>query len=201
MIAWLTGRLRRKAADSVIIDVGGVGYLVAIPLSTFHALPEPGSEVSLPVHTHLREDALSLFGFSTEAEREIFLLLLGVSGIGPKLALSVLSSISAGDLVAAIRDGNDAKLCGIPGIGKKTAARMCLELKDKIREFAPAARTQYPEGVPASSGTRDDAVSALVNLGYKRPLAEDVVLKVHRQNPDLGVADLIREALGVLVQR
>lgn len=201
MIAWLTGRLRRKSVDSVIIDVAGVGYRVAIPLSTFQALPEPGNEVSIPVHTHLREDALSLFGFSTEAEREVFLLLLGVSGIGPKLALSVLSSVSAGDLIAAIRDGSEAKLCGIPGIGKKTAARLCLELKDKIGDLAPGLRPQSPEGTPSSSGHRDDAVSALVNLGYKRPLAEDVVLKVHRQNPDLDVADLIREALGALVQR
>jgi Holliday junction DNA helicase RuvA len=201
MIAWLRGAVQRKTADSVIIDVAGVGYLVSIPVSTLGAVPGPGEEVSLHIHTHLREDSLSLFGFVTELEKELFQLLLGVSGIGPKLALSILSGLSAQDLLSAIGSSDDARLCTIPGIGKKTAARLCLELKDKVRQLAPEVQLRTGAGSPVLSGRLDDAVSALVNLGYKRPVAEDAVKKIDQGRPDLRLEDLIREALSVLMKR
>jgi holliday junction DNA helicase RuvA len=201
MIAWLRGSVQRKTADSVIIDVSGVGYLVSIPVSTLGAVPEAGEEISLHIHTHLREDSLSLFGFATELEKGLFQLLLGVSGIGPKLALSVLSGLSVADLLAAIGSSDDAKLSGIPGIGKKTAARLCLELKDKVRLIAPEAQFQTGPGASVLSGHLDDAVSALVNLGYKRPVAEEVVKKIDQGRPDLRIEGLIREALSMLMKR
>jgi holliday junction DNA helicase RuvA len=201
MIAWLRGSVQRKTADSVIIDVSGVGYLVNIPLSTLGAIAEPGDEISLHIHTHLREDSLSLFGFATELEKELFQFLLGVSGIGPKLALSVLSGLAAPDLLAAIGSSDDAKLRAIPGIGKKTAARLCLELKDKVRQLAPEAQLQTGAGASVLSGHLEDAVSALVNLGYKRPVAEDAVKKIDQGRPDLRIEDLIREALSMLMKR
>ena len=201
MIAWLTGKLQRKAADFVIINVAGVGYQVAVPVSTLNAIAETGEEVTLHIHTHVREDSLSLFGFSTELEKDVFLLLMGISGIGPKLALTVLSGLSVQDLVAAIRTSDDSRLCGIPGIGKKTAARMCLELKDKVRQLAPEAQLRMGGGIPALSGHLDDAVSALVNLGYKRPVAEDAVKKTSQGRPELRLEDLIREALSMLMKR
>jgi holliday junction DNA helicase RuvA len=199
MIAWLSGILRRKADDSLIVDVGGVGYEVTVPLSTYSRVPETGDAVVLHVYTHLREDSLSLFGFSTELEKEVFLLLLGVSGVGPKLALSVLSGLSLDDLVTAIHGSDDARLCSIPGIGKKTAARLCLELKDKVKHLAPLARPV--QAGPPLSGIVDDAVSALVNLGYKRPQAEEAVKRIYQARPDIGTADLIRESLGEMGQR
>jgi Holliday junction DNA helicase RuvA len=170
-------------------------------LSTLGAVPEAGEEISLHIHTHLREDSLNLFGFATELEKGLFQLLLGVSGIGPKLALSVLSGLSVADLLAAIGSSDDAKLSGIPGIGKKTAARLCLELKDKVRLIAPEAQFQTGAGASVLSGHLDDAVSALVNLGYKRPVAEDVVKKIDQGRPDLRIEGLIREALSMLMKR
>ncbi len=199
MIAWLSGVLRRKAIDSLIIDVGGVGYEVMVPLSTYNHVPETGDPITLHVHTHLREDSLSLFGFSTELEKEVFLLLLNVSGIGPKLALSVLSGLSLDDLLMAIHTSDDSRLCSIPGIGKKTAARLCLELKDKVKHLAPVFRTSV-QAEARPSGV-DDAVSALVNLGYKRQQAEEVVKRVHQARPDIATAQLIRASLGELGQR
>lgn len=201
MIAWLTGKLQRKAADSVIINVAGVGYQVAVPLSTLNTLAGPGEEVTLHIHTHVREDSLTLFGFGTELEKDVFLLLMGISGIGPKLALTVLSGLSVSDLVAAIRSSDDSRLCGIPGIGKKTAARMCLELKDKVRQLAPEESQRAPVSPAASSGDRDDAVSALVNLGYKRPAAEEAVNKAQQGRPDIRIEELVREALSILMKR
>ena len=196
MIASLTGKLRRKANDYLIVDVAGVGYQVQVPLSTYYVLPEVGEEICLSIHTHVREDTLSLFGFLTEAEREMFLLTLGVSGIGPKLALSILSSLSVVEITSAIFAADDSKLCTIPGIGKKTAARMVLELKDKIK-FLP--KTETMSGQPeAGTDVVEDATSALVNLGYKKPLAEEVLKKVRQSKPESPVEDLIREALSLL---
>lgn len=199
MIAALTGRLIRKAADYLVVDVAGVGYQVSVPLSTYYGLPEDGGDVSLHIHTHLREDSLSLFGFLTQAEKDMFLLLLGVSGIGPKIALAILSSLSVEDLAHALDASDDSRLYAIPGIGRKTAARMVLELKDKIKHFAPAP---VPPGLaPAFAENVEDAVSALVNLGYKRPLAEEALRKVRGIRRDLPLAELIREALNVLMKR
>ena len=198
MIATLTGRLKRKAVDYLIVDVSGVGYQVSVPLSTYCRMPDSGGEVSLYIHTHLREDSLSLFGFMTQAEKETFLQLMAVSGIGPKLALAVLSALSVQDLSHAIQTSDDSRLCSIPGIGKKTAARMVLELKDKITCAAPLVS---PAGETASPNDVEDVVSALVNLGYKKPLAEDALRKVRQGRAGLTVEELIREALNALMKR
>lgn len=196
MIASITGKLRRKTADYLIVDVSGVGYQVYVPLSTFCNIPELGEEVSLHIHTHLREDSLSLFGFFTDSEKDMFLLLLSVSGIGPKLALAILSSLSVEDICFALQASDNSKLCAIPGIGKKTAARMVLELKDKIVLMMPASGTSS-----APPDDHGDVISALINLGYKRPQAEEAVKKASRKRPGMIVEELIREALGALVKR
>ncbi len=200
MIASITGRLARKSADYVIVDVSGIGYQVHVPLSTFCNMPDEG-EVSLHIYTHIREDALSLFGFLTEAEKELFVLLMGVSGIGPKLALAVLSSMPVDEVIGAIRDSDDSRLCSIPGIGKKTAGRIILELKDKVKTIScpmPGGRGPLEAGFDNHFA---DAVSALVSLGYKEVLAEDALKRVRAQRPDLGVEGLIKEALNVLMKR
>lgn len=201
MIALLTGKLVRKAADHLIVDVGGVGYRVFVPLSTYYGIPGQGDELTLHIHTHLREDSLSLFGFLTMPEKEAFLQLLSVSGIGPKLALAVLSSLKVEDLVCSIRESDDTRLCSIPGIGKKTAARLILELKDKIKSLGAEIPSSPSEGRSSSSNELDDAVSALINLGYKKNIAEDVLRKVQRGRAGSGVETLIREALGELMKR
>ncbi len=199
MIASITGRLRSKTPDHLIVDVGGVGYLVYIPLSTYCNIPDTGDDVSLHVHTHVREDSLSLFGFLSETEKDMFLLLLGVSGIGPKLALAVLSGLPVEDLCCAIQASDDSKLFAIPGIGKKTAARMVLELKDKVALMTLAAKPGTATAVKSNSS--EDAISALVNLGYKRAQAEEAVNKVVQKRAGLMVEALIREALSALMMR
>jgi Holliday junction DNA helicase RuvA len=200
MIAWLSGRLRHKAADYLIIDVAGVGYQVAVPLSTYCTIPDDGTDVTLHIHTHVREDTLSLFGFLTEAEKDMFLLLLGVSGIGPKLALAILSSISVQDLAHTIHVSDAARLCTIPGIGKKTAARMLLEMKDKMKLVVP--EIPAPLSVPAVvSDDSEDVIAALVNLGYKRSQADETVKKIRYGRPGIAVEELIREALSLLMKR
>ncbi len=179
MIAHLRGRLLEKHPNRVIVDVQGVGYDVHVPLSTFYQMAEPGGEIALRIHTHVREDALLLYGFGTLLELQIFERLIGVSGIGPKLALSVLSGIDPNELIAAIRQGDVARLTAIPGIGKKTAERIGLELKDKMAAFLPAEVAASPAAA-ASETLRSDVLSALINLGYHRPLAEralDAALK------------------------
>jgi Holliday junction DNA helicase RuvA len=171
MIAYLRGRLLEKHPNRIIVDVQGVGYEAHVPLSTFYEMPEPGGEITLRVHTHVREDVLSLYGFATLLELQLFERLIGVSGIGPKLALAVLSGIEPNELIAAVRHGNVARLTAIPGVGKKTAERIGLELKDKLAAFLPV---EGASSVPASAGEslRTDVLSALINLGYHRPLAE-----------------------------
>jgi len=196
MIALITGTLKRKAADYLIVDVSGVGYQVQVPLSTLCGVPEPGGEVTLHIHTHLRKDALSLFGFLTPSEKDMFLLLMSVSGIGPKLALAVLSSLPVSELCGALQSSDDSKLCAIPGIGRKTAARMVLELKDKIARLS----MDIPGAAPSALG-QEDVVSALVNLGYKRSQAEDAVRKVREGRPGMTLEQLIRETLSILVKR
>jgi Holliday junction DNA helicase RuvA len=197
MIASITGKLTRKAADYLIVDVSGVGYQVYVPLSTFCSIPEPGEEISLHIHTHLREESLSLFGFLSQSEKDMFLLLISVSGIGPKLALAVLSSLPVADISCALQASDDAKLCAVSGIGKKTAARMVLELKDKVTLIMPALGGS-PDAVVADH--REDVISALVNLGYKRPQAEEAVKKVGKRS-GMMVEELIREALALLMKR
>jgi Holliday junction DNA helicase RuvA len=174
MIAFLRGRLIEKHPNRLIVDVNGVGYDVQVPLSTFYDLAEPGTEVSLRVHTHVREDQIALFGFGSFLEQQLFERLIGVSGIGPKLALAALSGIDPDDLVRAVRTADVARLSAVPGIGKKTAERITLELKDKLpAPSAPAGPTSAPP-TPADD-LRTDLLSALLNLGYHRPLAEKAV--------------------------
>jgi len=200
MIASLTGRLTRKATDSLVVDVAGVGYQVFVPLSTYYGIPAQGEEVSLHIYTHVREDALTLFGFLNPAEKDAFIQLLSVSGIGPKLALAVLSSLSVEDLVCAISGSDDSRLCSIPGIGKKTAARLVLELKDRMKNISVDAASSTSS---AGSGSRDtdDAVSALMNLGYKKPAAEEAVKRTIAGRSGMALETVIREALRELVKR
>jgi Holliday junction DNA helicase RuvA len=173
MIATLRGRLAEKAPNRLIVDVGGVGYDVAVPLSTYYTLGEPGSDVALRVHTHVREDTLALYGFSTALELQIFERLIGISGIGPKLALAVLSGIDAADLARAVQAGDVGRLTAIPGIGKKTAERIGLELKDRLPKGI-IDETASGAGAPGGE-LRHGLLSALLNLGYHRPLAEKAV--------------------------
>jgi holliday junction DNA helicase RuvA len=179
MIAHLRGRLLEKHPNRVVVDVQGVGYDVHVPLSTFYEMAEAGGEIALRIHTHVREDALLLYGFATALELQLFERLISVSGIGPKLALAVLSGIEPNELVNAIRQANVSRLTAIPGVGKKTAERIGLELKDKMATFLPSDVAISPAAV-ASETLRTDVLSALMNLGYHRPLAEralDAALK------------------------
>jgi Holliday junction DNA helicase RuvA len=198
VIAQLRGRILRKGTQEAVLDVAGVGYKVAIPLSTFYRLGDAGAEASLLVHTHVREDVLALYGFLTEEEQTLFERLLSVSGIGPKVALGILSGIEAPDLVEALRGADVARLTRIPGVGKKTAERLVLELKDKMPPpgLAPAAEATRPK-----SPSRDDLVSALVHLGYSRPEAERAVERALRDGADARFEDLLRRSLQVLSGR
>ena len=190
MIGRLTGRLAAKAPDQILLDVAGVGYLVHIPLSTFYELPEVEKPASLWIHTHVREDALSLFGFLTERERSLFLLLLGVAGIGPKVALTVLSGIPPSELVAALRKQDVRRLVAVPGVGKKTAERMVLELTEKVAAFEEEAP------LAAAAVAAEDVVSALVNLGYRKTEAERAVEGVARAGtPPEDFGDYLKLAL------
>jgi holliday junction DNA helicase RuvA len=174
VIAHLRGRILEKQPTRVVVDVAGVGYDVAVPLSTFYGLGEPGAEVALRVHTHVREDALALYGFATALELDLFNRLISISGIGPKLALAVLSGIEPPDLVAAIERGDVARLTAIPGVGKKTSERIVLELRDRLPRAHPVAAAAGGDGGDGLV-VRDDLLSALMNLGYHRPLAEKAV--------------------------
>jgi Holliday junction DNA helicase RuvA len=190
MIGRLTGRLASKAPDQVLLDVAGVGYLVHIPLSTFYELPEQESPASLWIHTHVREDALALYGFLTERERSLFLLLLGVTGIGPRVALTVLSGIPPTELVDALRRQDVRRLVAVPGVGKKTAERMVLELAEKAGRIAGEAPGKAPAAVAA-----DDVISALVNLGYRKAEAERAAEAVARAGAPADFGDFLKEAL------
>ena len=191
MIAHLRGRVFEKHPNRLIVDVSGVGYDVLVPLSTFYTCGEAGSEIALRIHTHVREDQLSLYGFATALEQTMFEKLIAVSGIGPKLALSVLSGIEPRDLVGAIQRNDFARLTAIPGVGKKTAERICVELRDRLPKAIEAA------GTPASPGDslRDDLISALVNLGYHRQNLDKVLDKVLDSSNDARFEDVLRAAL------
>lgn len=192
MIAQISGTLAQKIPGEIIIDVGGVGYQVLIPLNVFYQLPEIGAPLSLQIHTHVREDALQLFGFHDFVEKQVFLLLIGVSGIGPKLAINILSGIPAAELARALRAGDQSRLVAIPGVGRKLAERMIVELKDKLATLAQAgAESAKPEG---GSQLLLDAVSALVNLGYKRPDAEKMVREVLKKG-EHSLETVLKESL------
>ena len=192
MIAHLSGTLLEKHVQRLVVDVGGVGYEVVVPLSTFYTVGEPGSRVVLRVHTHVREDALQLFGFATPLEQALFERLISVSGIGPKVALSVLSGIEPPELVRAIKSADVVRLTRIPGVGKKTAERLVLELKDRLPQ---TAEPEAVPGVAADGELRDDLLSALGNLGYQRGAVEKTVDKVLRQLETRAFEDLLRAIL------
>jgi Holliday junction DNA helicase RuvA len=191
MIAHLRGQVLEKHPNRLIIEVGGVGYDVQVPLSTFYTAGEPGATIALRIHTHVREDQLALYGFATPLELTMFERLIAVSGIGPKLALSVLSGIETRDLVSAIQRNDLARLTAIPGVGKKTAERMCVELRDRLPKATMAS------DAPASPGDalRDDLVSALNNLGYHRQAIDKTLDKLVNNASEQRFEDVLRSAL------
>jgi len=193
MISQLTGLLAEKAADRVVIDVQGVGYDVVIPFSTYYDLGEVGSRVSLKIHTHVREDALSLFGFSTLREKRIFLQLIQISGIGPRLAVTILSGLPLDDFLRAVAARDVVRLATIPGVGKKTAERIALELKDKVSDLLPGE----PSGPVVSTDDMltKDVLSALVNLGYQKAKSETVLSKLRKEKTIDRFDVLLRSAL------
>jgi Holliday junction DNA helicase RuvA len=198
VIAQLRGRILEKHPNRIVVDVNGVGYEVFVPLSTFYGLGEAGGEIALRVHTHVREDALALYGFATLLEQNLFERLIGIGGIGPKLALAVLSGIEPVELMRAIERSDVARLTAIPGVGKKTSERIVLELKDRLpRVQVPAAAGDV---APAASTVRDDVLSALLNLGYHRPLAEKAVAAAIKVAPDGGFERTLKHALRELAR-
>ena len=203
MIAYLSGKLLEKQANTVIVDVGGVGYEVSIPLSTFYELGEIGSDVQLRIYTHVREDAIQLFGFKTNRERELYLRLISVQGIGAKSGIGMLSGMSADELILALRTDDLAKLTTIPGVGRKTAERMVIELRDKVGDLSVAG-TSALDAVTTGSTTVDDifedALSALVNLGYQRNAAEKALQIAAKEVTDATVQKLLRRSLQVLAK-
>jgi Holliday junction DNA helicase RuvA len=195
MIGQLRGRLAEKRPNQVLVDVGGVGYVVQVPLSTYAALGELHTEVTLLIHTHVREDALALYGFVSSREKHFFEMLLSASGVGPSLALKILSGMSVEELVPAIRGSDLARLTRIPGVGRKTAERMVVELKDKLETVA--VETERPTASSAA-GIEADVVSALVNLGYDARVAENAVAEAKREAGAGNFEKLLRAALQAL---
>jgi Holliday junction DNA helicase RuvA len=200
MIAHLSGTLREKQATSVVLDVGGVGYEVTIPVTTFYGMEDAGSQIQLRIYTHVREDTLQLFGFSTARERELFKLLISVSGVGPQSAIGILS-LSVDELISAIRTNNLARLTSIPKVGRKIAERLVLELRDKMSALSsPALDAEIEAGAglaaaPSEDALREDTLSALTNLGYQKALAEKAITQAAQEGGDLTVELLLRRSL------
>ena len=200
MIAHLSGTLLAKHATSVIVDVGGVGYEVTIPVTTFYDLGEAGEAVRLQIYTHVREEALQLFGFRTLRERELFTLLISVSGIGPKSAVAMLSGMSADEIVTAIRQSNYARITSIPGVGRKTAERLVIELRDKMAALSgPSLEEQIEAGgataAQSEDALREDTLAALLQLGFPKPAAEKAMTGAMQEGGDLSVETLLRRSL------
>lgn len=194
MIAYLKGRLIRKSAAEVVVDVEGVGYRAGVPLSTYLELGEPGDSITLHIHTHMTDSALALYGFHTDEEKELFLKLIGISGIGPKIALNILSGIGVSDLEDAIREGDTARISLVPGIGKKTAMRIALELQEKLGIKDRLLDLEL-------SKEKDDLISALMNMGFKRREVEKIVDETIRTlGRDAGFDALLREGLKQLAK-
>lgn len=206
MIAHLNGTLLAKHATSVIVEVGGVGYEVTIPLSTFYELEEVGTNVQLRIYTYVREDALQLYGFKTARERELFMRLISVSGIGPKLGITMLSGMNADEMIASIRTNNLARLTSIPGVGKKTAERLVIELRDKIVALSsPALEEEFSAQTGASRAVtedtmRDDAMFALLNFGYQRAAAEKAIMAAMQEGDEITVEVILRRSLRLLAK-
>ena len=200
MIAHLSGKLIDRHATSVVIEVGGVGYEVTIPVTTFYDLEEAGQNVSLRIYTHVREDTLQLFGFKTLRERELFQMLISVSGIGPKSAVAMLSGMSADEIVTAIRQSNYARITSIPGVGRKTAERLVIELRDKMASLSgPALEEQVAAGgstaAQSEDALREDTLAALLQLGFPKPAAEKAITGAMQEGGDLSVETLLRRSL------
>jgi Holliday junction DNA helicase RuvA len=195
MIASLRGALAEKHPNQIVVDVHGVGYDVTIPISTYSALPDAGAEVTLRVHTHVREDAIALFGFLTGDEKLLFEKLIGVSGIGPKLAITVLSGLAATDLTNSIRSGDVQRLTRVPGIGKKTAERIVLELRDKVNVLKGGEAPVSAEKSAPFTDIEYDVLSALMNLGCNRPAAETAIRKAVASDAPSGFEPLFRKSL------
>ncbi len=202
MIAYLSGKLLEKQANTAIVDVGGVGYEVLIPLTTFYELGEVGSDVQLRIYTHVREDAIQLFGFKTLRERDLYLKLISVQGIGPKSGIAMLSGMSADEIKIAIRSNDLARLTSIPGVGQKTAERLVIELRDKVGDTTEAGTPL--DGAPRSQipadAVFDDALSALVNLGYQKNAAEKALNKAAAEGTEISVQKLLRRSLQILAK-
>lgn len=200
MIALLSGKIAYKGISHIVVDTQGVGYRVFIPLTTFYELPEAGQAVTLHIHTSVKEDAINLFGFYTLQERELFQLMISVSGIGPKVAMNILSGITSSELLEAISGGNLAKLITIPGIGRKMAERLILELREKaIKKMAADQIPVTDARQKRSDMMREDVLSALVNLGYKTNAARDALDKVARDaEEELAMDQLLKKALKIL---
>ena len=197
MIAQIRGQLIEKRPGVVIVETQGIGYQVFVSLSTFYDLPEASQGVCLHTYTHVREDLLQLFGFSTFLEKEIFQILIGVSGIGPKLALNILSGIAPAELIASLQAEDVARLMAIPGVGRKTAERLVFDLKEKIGKIAVRGETPKEEKKKKDQLV-DDVISALVNLGYRKNQAESVVEQVWRQRPGASLEEILKESLRAL---
>lgn len=202
MIAHLSGKLLEKNATHVIVDVAGVGYEVNIPLSTFYELGEEGEDVTLRIYTHVREDAIQLFGFSSSRERDLYLKVISVQGIGPKLGITVLSGIGVDELARAVKGNDLARLTSIPGIGRKTAERLVIDLRDKVGELALAKSGSEPSSSSIAIGNEhfDDALSALINLGYQRAVAEKALSAARSDVAEPTVQKLLRRALQLLAK-
>jgi len=200
MIAFLRGRILEKQPNRVLLDVNGVGYEVFVPLSTFYDLGDEGGEIALRIHTHVREDALQLFGFLTLLERQMFERLIAISGIGPKLAIAVLSGLETRDLVTAVQRADVARLTTIPGVGKKTAERIVLELKDRLAQIVVPVASDAKPAASETDRVRGDLLSALQNLGYHRPDAERAADAVLRDAPDRTLEAALKDALRRLMR-
>jgi len=205
MIGFLSGKLLEKHANTVIVDVGGIGYEVTIPLSTFYELGDVGSDVSLRIYTHVREDAIQLFGFKTARERELYLKLISVQGIGAKSGIAFLSGMSADELILAIRTEDLGRITSIPGVGKKTAERLVIELRDKVGELSEGTAARAAAGVPSGAAMPadavfEDALSALVNLGYQRNPAEKALKQAVQEGTEVSVQKLLRKSLQLLAK-
>ena len=193
MIARISGTLVYKSVQAITLDAHGIGYRVFVPLTTFYELPETGQAITLHIHTHVKEDAINLFGFHTLEERNMFQVMISVSGIGPRLAMNILSGINVADLVDAITGGNLRRLLSIPGVGRKMAERLVLELKDKVLKLDRGQAAPRDRAVPRSpeEAVKEDALSALINLGYKNATARDVIEKIMKDTTEIPALDLL----------
>jgi len=199
MIALLTGKIAHKSPEFIILDVNGVGYRVQIPFSTYYELPEPGVRISLNIYTHVKEDAISLYGFRTLVEKNFFQLLISVSGIGPKMGKDILSNVQVDELAAAITRGDLVRLSAVPGIGRKTAERMVLELRDKVLKMdMPVPPADGKQAAPGA-GVEEDVASALINLGYKEAVVKKVLAEM-KIPPDLAMEEVLKQALKALMK-